>query len=111
MLQFSTDAVNDTQPVYNPEWPVRYVAMQVYYANYAYRDAKGNGVEFTSNITSLLPYAQPLTLNGSCTNVPAIQLTHGGKGFTAQVQSSDGSLTAHIRDDRYLTVTHNNDAQ
>ena len=29
MLQFSTDDVNTTAPVYNPEWTVRYVAMQV----------------------------------------------------------------------------------
>lgn len=105
MLQFSAGPVNATPAVYNPEWPLRSVAAQVYYAQHAYGGAH-NG-SYTSDITQLLPYVDgPYVLNGSCTSVPQITLTSGGKGFIAWSIDPSGTMAASITDDRYMRVFH-----
>ncbi len=54
------------------EWPVRNVAMEVYYAQHAYAAAQGPAGVYTANVTALLPYADPHTLDGTCTVVPGV---------------------------------------
>lgn len=106
-LQFADTAINQTQPVTSPEWPVRQVAMALYYAQHAYAGAPapagGNGT-YTASIAALLPYTPDTgVLNGTCTvGLPVISLGPGGTTFTATL--SDGTYTASIRDDRYLLV-------
>ena len=40
-LQFSSDAVNTTAAAFEPEWPVRAVAMGVYWAQRLYAEQHG----------------------------------------------------------------------
>jgi hypothetical protein len=110
MLQFADSNVNATAPIVNPEWPVRSVAMALYYAEHAYAAANNNS--FTADIEALFWYTpDPHVLDGTCTSIPVITLTNssssgGTMGFTASLTSADGSQTATIRDDRYLRVYH-----
>ncbi len=105
MLQFADGPVNATQPVYNPEWPVRSVAAALYYAQHAY--AAANNGTFTADVQSLFWYvSDPHILDGTCTSVPAITLTNGGKNFNASLTSMDGTQLATIQDDRYMRVYH-----
>jgi hypothetical protein len=107
-LQFSDAPVNTTQPVRDPEFTVRSVAMAVYYAEHAF--AAANNGTYTGDIQALFWFtADPHIFDGTCTAVPTISLsgnvTNGtGTAFTAYVASLDGSMTASVRDDRYLRV-------
>lgn len=104
MLQFSTGAPGTAEVVYNEEWPVRSVAMILYYAQHSYQQAYG---AYTDNITALLPFAsEPEVLRGVCTTAPLIALSRNGSAFEAYVTDSGGTITASIRDDRLLLVQH-----
>ena len=101
-LQFSTAPVNTSVPVPNPQWPLRSVAMALYYAQHAYADAHG---AFTSHLPALLPYTPtPWALNGTCTPPPVVTLSAGGTAFNASLTSYDGAFTATITDQRVLYV-------
>ena len=102
MLQFSTGAPNSTEPVRNPEWTLRSVAMALYYAQHAY--AAANNGTFAADVAALAAFtADPAVINGTCSAVPSITLASGG-GFAARINSLDGSQLATVRDDRYLRV-------
>ena len=64
------------------EWPIRYIATTVYYAQHAYAATPGNNGTYTADVTALLPFADPNTLDGTCTVVPGegvvrlVRLTH-----------------------------------
>lgn len=107
MLQFATGPVNGTAPVRNPEWPVRSVAMALYYAQHAYAASPtgGNGT-YAADVAQLLGYTpDPHVLDGTCSRgAPVVTLGPGGKTFTGGVVSLDGALTANVTDDRYLRV-------
>ncbi len=49
---------------------MRYVAIQIYYANHAFASQPGNNNLFTANLTALEPYAEPYTIDGTCTQLP-----------------------------------------
>lgn len=102
MLQFADGPVNATAPVRNPEWTVRSVAMQLYYAQHAYADAH-NG-SYTSDVLLLAPYADPQVFAGVCTQVPVVKLANDSLSFVAYVQGYD-KLVASVTDDRLLLVT------
>jgi hypothetical protein len=102
MLQFADGPVNATEPVRNPQWTVRSVAMALYYAEHAYAD-QNNG-SFTDDLSLLQAFAPPHVLDGTCTHKPMILLQNGTAHFTAQVPSLDNGMVASITDDRYLTV-------
>jgi hypothetical protein len=102
-LQFSSDPVNSTSIVKNPEWPVRSVASALYYAQHEFSNAN-QGI-FTDNINLLIPYA-PVDVF-SCMFTPQITLSADSKKFVASITSFDGAFTATITDDRYLRVFEN----
>lgn len=54
-LQFSADKVNSTAAITSPEWPVRHIAADLYYAQHAF--AADNGGKFAQTIDQLLPYS------------------------------------------------------
>ena len=54
----------------------------------------------------MAPFAPPFTLDGSCTVLPVIHLAADGMTWDADVASLDGAMVAHIRYDRFLTVSH-----
>eukprot|EP00038_Savillea_parva_P012574 m.205560 g.205560 ORF g.205560 m.205560 type:complete len:442 (-) comp22997_c0_seq1:178-1503(-) len=105
-VQFATGDINATEPVRDPDWAIRSVAMQLYYAQEAYKAGHGS---FTTNVDSLAQFAPlgPAALNGTCTHVPTVTLTDRGgvPGYKAMVASrSEPARTATITDDRYLLV-------
>ena len=59
--------VNETAVVKDPDFAIRSVAMQLYYAQLAYL-AKTNRTHYISDITQLAQYAPlgPAALNGTC---------------------------------------------
>lgn len=103
-LQFSSDAPNTTAAVRNAEWPVRSVAMALYYAQHAFAGA--NNGSFTANVTALAPFAPPHVLDGTCTQTPVVSLAPDARSFNGTVVTADGGMTATIRNDRYLRVTY-----
>eukprot|EP01012_Entosiphon_sulcatum_P011585 TRINITY_DN17086_c0_g1_i1.p1 TRINITY_DN17086_c0_g1~~TRINITY_DN17086_c0_g1_i1.p1 ORF type:complete len:397 (+),score=81.99 TRINITY_DN17086_c0_g1_i1:91-1281(+) len=102
-VQFSTQPPNQTQPVKDPDWTIRHVAMLLYEAELQYQTAHGR---YTDNLQDLLAFAPPNSIDGTCTGLPAIGLLPNGSGYHASIQEKlDGSRTAHIQDDRFLTVS------
>jgi hypothetical protein len=106
MLQFTTAPPGEYEPeIVNDEWPVRSVAMVLYYAEHAYRSSSGNGT-FTSDLETLNAYADPPILAAElCSQLPRIKLTSDEKGFEAHVSDREGVYMAVIRDDRLLRVS------
>ena len=103
MLQFSDEPVNTTRPVVNAEWPLRSVAMAVYYAEHGYAAERGN--RFTDDLVELAAYTvDPTVLEGVCTHVPIVSLPESRTLFKAWVVSHDGVMAASVTDDRYLRV-------
>ena len=106
-IQFATGAVNATSVKKDPDFAIRTVAMQVYYAQEAY-SVKQNQTHgaFTADLKTLAELA-PLgaaAFSGSCTRPPVVQLAAGGKAYTAHVASLTGGRIASVTQDRYLTV-------
>ena len=111
-LQFAEGAVNATPAVWNQEWPVRSVAAAVYYAQHAFAAAH-NG-SFTAVLGDLVPFLEsPDIVDGTCTQGRAVALgvytdASGASRFNATIPpSSVGNprATAHITDQRFLTVS------
>ena len=101
ILQFSNDPVNTTSKITHPEWPIRSIAVAIYYAEHAY--ASDHNGSFTNNIQELLNYVpDPAVLDGTCTGQISIQTT--SSSFLAAIISSDGTLSATIDDSRFLLV-------
>lgn len=102
-LQFSDGEVNTTEAIPDPQWPVRWMMMQLYYAQDAYNKSAGS---YTDDVSKLQEIAPAHTLDGTCSaGIPTITLTSAG-GFLASVTSYDGSMRASIDDQRLLTVVH-----
>lgn len=102
IIQFSTDAVNTTTPVYYEEWPQRYVAHQLYYAQRAYADAHRGS--FAESVFELKPYAEfPDLFQGNCTKLPTIDLAEDRQSYTASIASAvQGEPTVTITNLRHV---------
>ena len=102
-LQFSDRPVNTSRPVKDPDFAVRSVAMQVYYAEHAYAAAH-NG-SFTDDVASLGAY---VPLGGEalrCAKSVAVTARGGpASGFTASVTAKGSGRVATVTDDRLLLV-------
>ena len=100
-VQFSTDSVNETKVVEDPDWVVRSLAMQIYYAEHAYA-AKHNGT-YTDVLNELRDYI-PLGWDVlSCAETPTFRVENST--FTAYVESSlSPKRIASVTSDRYLLV-------
>eukprot|EP00759_Apiculatamorpha_spiralis_P059140 PhF_6_TR9717/c0_g1_i1/m.14955 len=107
-LQFSTAAPGKDTKVVNPEWPARFAAHVLYYAQHGYAAANNN--TYTSSIEALLPYAEyPSVLQGVCTGAPVIQtkVVNGTWGFRAEIPSKEvHGMVVAITDDRLMSVKH-----
>lgn len=107
-LQFADGPVNGTAPVHNTQWPVRSVAMALYYAQHAYfsNSTAGNGT-FTADVSALYPFTpDPHVLDGTCSHgAPIVALGPNATTFSASVSSLDATWTASIRNDRLLLVS------
>ena len=104
MLQFSTGKVNTTREEVNKEWPLRSIAMTLYYAEHAYADAH-NG-SYTDRVDLLLPYAEPAyALTGLCSQAPKIITSNNSTEFVATISSLNDDMIASITTDRYLTIS------
>ena len=102
-LQFSTDAPNSSSPIYNVEWPPRFVAHELYYAEQAYATAHDG--KFTDNITALVPFATfPVVFNGHCTasTVPHLETSAAQSQFLATIAGVNFNVT--INNDRFIRV-------
>jgi hypothetical protein len=109
-LQFATGAVNATAVKKDPDFALRSVAMQLYYAQKAYASSPtlGNG-SYTDDVQELALLAPlgPMALNGSCAGVPTVNLIRNASGYLGtMISSADGSppRVATITDDRLLLV-------
>ena len=72
MLQFTTSPPGSDDPViWNEEWPIRSVAMIIYYAEHAYRDENNF---YTDDLAELNRYASPPILHANiCSELPRRQ--------------------------------------
>jgi hypothetical protein len=88
----------------NPEWPVRSVAMILYYAERGYYADYG---VYTSDLKILDEYAtEPILSTGQCSEMPVIELKDDGRaGYLARVTDLAQGYQAEIREDRLLIVT------
>merc|ERR1712087_1026843 len=104
IVQFSnaTDAkANPTKLEYYDEWPIREMAMSVYYAEKIYNAQNG---EYTNKLSDIQPYTTT-PLDGTCLKAqPMITLernaSHNVIGYTASVQNE--RYIATVTADRYL---------
>lgn len=113
-LQFSSARPNTTAAVRDPSWVLRAVAMQLYYAQIRARGCEetptrgctGGAGNYTADIAVLrwLAPKGPHALDGTCTAVPRVQLTKGGRGWEATVGAKDGKSSATIDETRYLLI-------
>eukprot|EP00730_Choanoeca_flexa_P018398 TRINITY_DN8939_c0_g2_i4.p1 TRINITY_DN8939_c0_g2~~TRINITY_DN8939_c0_g2_i4.p1 ORF type:complete len:376 (+),score=59.72 TRINITY_DN8939_c0_g2_i4:3-1130(+) len=100
-LQFSNDNVNTTRPLDDPEWTLRFLAMQLYEAQQGYKNTHG---AFTDQLALLAQFTPvPGVLNRSCT--ASINVKSDGDTFIATLISSDTARQATIRQSRELRVT------
>jgi hypothetical protein len=109
-LQFSTAAVNQTAPIRNREWPARYVAHELYYANAMYQNQFGN---YTDDLAMLVPAANfPAVLSGNCTGTPRIVLGDEGQTYTAYIpeQAEHPKFTVSITNERYIQAHYHDSA-
>ncbi|KAJ3323981.1 hypothetical protein HDV06_000957 [Boothiomyces sp. JEL0866] len=93
ILQFSSSDKFETAPKYYDEWPIRSIAMVLYYDLHNFRNANG----FYTNDVSLL--SDPAF---GCAG--SIFITNSTDKFTAYVGSADQQYYAIIDDLRYLEV-------
>jgi hypothetical protein len=96
-LQFSDEPVNTTTVQRPLDWAVRSVAMDLYYAEQAYKAQTGNFTTKFANLASLAPSG---LLDGRCANVSASLVGDSFIGFAL-----DDNFVAAIRNDRLLTVS------
>jgi hypothetical protein len=102
-LQFADDKVNQTSPKKNEQWPGRYVAHELYYAQVAY--AQANNGSYTDNIDALGPFANhPSVLNGECTQLPTIQLSANGTSYVASIASLEQGVDTITIDENRLIL-------
>jgi len=102
-LQFAEGPVNATEVHKDPDYTVRSVAMQIYYAQHEYTK---NHANYTNDLAILSHFA-PLgghMFDGTCTAKPSIRLLEGTKRYVASVAAKDGARVAYIRDDGYIYV-------
>ena len=102
-VQFADTNVNGTEAVRDPDWTIRFLAMQVYYAELAHEKKHGAYTDNMDVVASLTPIPNALTRN--CTGSIHVQLHQSGRHYTAFVRSLNSTRTASVRDDRYLIVT------
>jgi hypothetical protein len=89
--------------IVNPEWPVRSLAMVLYYAQRGYY---GDHQVYSDDAKELDQYAtQPILSTEECSPLPIIELVDGGKGYRGIVSDLKGGYRAEIRDDRLLIVS------
>jgi hypothetical protein len=101
-LEFSDDAVNSTQPQRSVEWPQRFAAHELYYAQHAYASSHGN--VFTSDVAALAQFATfPQVLLENCTVAPSIVLGAGGTTFVATIGSIEiPGMNVTVTNDRHI---------
>jgi hypothetical protein len=111
----SSDASLVVPPSYYAQWPVRSVAMAIYYAEHAFAAAHGGA--FAMDAALLAPFVEDRAIiDGTCAHSIVIdsppqesnELSRTGaalaSGFVARIVSIDNVWTASIRDDRLLLV-------
>jgi len=105
-LQFADGEVNGTEVIPDPDYAIRSVAMQVYYAQKAFAASAAGRGNFTEDMAVLAELAPlgPAALNGTCTCPPTVTLAHGRKAYTAHVGDLHQNRTASVTQDRYLLV-------
>ena len=93
MLQFSSASPGLTSAIPNPEWPIRSVAMTLYYAEKSYFLQYG---VYSDDEHALNAYAEPPILTDVlCSHVVRITLGSNGTTFFAQA-STVSRLTVHL---------------
>lgn len=95
----TNSTANTAAMLFYDEWPIRSVAMIIYYAEHNYFNEFGR---FTSNVTELNAYASPPVLDSMCSQLPLIKID--GQTFEARVADSSDRFSANIRSDRLLVV-------
>lgn len=105
-LEFSNDPPATAAPTQNTEWPARYVAHIMYYAQKGYQAAHND--TYSGSIADLLPYAADdvEVLSGDCTRgAPTIELLNNGQQYVMTIPSLEFNGVITISDLR-LTVAH-----
>jgi hypothetical protein len=99
-LQLAAGRINGTLPVRDPEWRVRTIATQLYYAQTAYAGAHNGAFSGDLEVLALLAPMGPAVVNGTCSATPHIRLSPSG----FDVEVSDGRFVARIDETRFLLV-------
>ena len=99
-IQFSNQAVNSTFKITDPDWQIRSVAMQLYYAQHHYYSQHNH--TYTTNVTDLYSYIPLGEEILTCSELPTIT-TQPGK-FVVQVMDLKTQRIASVTEDRYLLV-------
>ena len=96
-----------TAPIYDPEWPIRSVAMGVYWAQRLYREANGGEEEgvYAPSVEALEDFTPAGLIDGTCTAVPTIELGPDSQTYTTTVVDEAAGLQATVTNLRLLVVT------
>jgi hypothetical protein len=100
-LQFSNEKVNTTSVLQDPDWEIRSVAMQLYYAEHRYA-AKHNNT-FTAVLDDLNEFVPLGSSVLACAAATPVLRVAPGK-FTVVVTSTSLKRVASVTEDRYLLV-------
>lgn len=94
-LQFSTEAVNATEPVKDPDFTIRHAAVQIYYAQQAHH--KDRQV-YAGRIEELLPYvpaSQKHAVDGTC-GTPLVKLSGDKDAMSSGTDTRNKVPLMHI---------------
>lgn len=108
MLQFvnlPSNKYSSSSYITNPEWPIRSLAMILYYAQRDYYSVNGY---YTSNINELDKYTKNYIFSTmECSFLPEITLQNNNQEYIAKITDIEMKYTATIQYDRLLTVFKN----
>ncbi|EGD83163.1 hypothetical protein PTSG_03794 [Salpingoeca rosetta] len=101
-LQFADTHVNGTSAVKDPDWTIRFLAMQLYYAELSF---KMKSDRYSADLAEVEQYTPiPGALTRGCTGKISVSVDAEGKHYSAHVPDVSRRRVAVIRDDRYLIV-------
>lgn len=91
----------DAEVPLDPEWNVRYLSFQLYYAQHAFKEANGH---YARNLSALEPYFQKENTS-KCINLQHLSVNNTENTFEARLKSIVDPLhVASIRDDSFIYV-------
>jgi len=99
-IQFDEGPVNVTKPVHDPDFFLRYIAMQVYYGEVKYYQVNQAYTESLQELTLYVP--NPSVIISDC--ISGIDITITSSTFQISVTAANSTRVCTVDDTRYVQV-------